>query len=74
MYFILFILVGVLGGSFMIRALKIEGSGRKSALLCFIFQLFSITGPLAFLVPGCNEVNLAGLEVPYGERLVKIKY
>ena len=55
----------------MVRALKIEESGRKSALLCFIFQLLSVTGPLAFLVPGCNEVNLAGMEVLYGERFVK---
>lgn len=55
----------------MVRALKLEDSGRKSAFLCFIIQLFTIIGPLGFLLPGCNEINLAGLEVPYGRRLVK---
>lgn len=74
MCLIFFNIVGVFAGSFIVRALKIEESGRKSAFLCLIFQLFSIIGPLALLMPGCKEINLAGLEVPYGKRLVGKKY
>ena len=64
------LVVGILGGAFLVRTFKMEESGRKSAFFCFIFQFFTLAGPLAFLVPGCNELNLAGLQVPYGARYV----
>ena len=65
-------LVGVLVGSIMTAAFKVEKSGKAAALACFIFQVFTIFGPMAFLVDGCNEVNLAGWQLPYSEKCVFI--
>ena len=54
----------------LLRVIKIENSGKKSAFICFLFHFIGIIPPLATLLPGCNEVNLAGHTVPYGERYV----
>ena len=54
----------------LLRVIKIEDSGKKSAFICFLFHFIGIIPPLATLLSGCNEVNLAGHTVPYGERYV----
>lgn len=69
-YLLCFLVVGVLAGAFLVRIFKMEDSGRRSAFFCFILQIFTIVGPLAFVVQGCDEVNLAGWRVPYGARFV----
>lgn len=62
------LILGVLGGSFLVMMFNLEDSGRRSAFICFVVQIFSVAGVFAFLIPGCNEINLAGWETPYGAR------
>ena len=60
--------VGVLLSIFLLRIVKIENSGKKAALICFVLHFGSILAPLACLLDGCDNVNLAGHNVPYGVR------
>lgn len=38
---------------------------KGAALLCLATQALSILGPLLFVVPGCNESNIAGVTKEY---------
>ncbi|XP_028402271.1 solute carrier organic anion transporter family member 4A1-like isoform X2 [Dendronephthya gigantea] len=62
------LVLGVLFSIFLLRVIKIENSGRKSALICFLLHFAGVFPPIATLLSGCDNVNLAGYSVDYGIR------
>ena len=60
---------GVLIGGLIVRRFKLKNSCKMSAKFCVIFQCISLWGGLSWLIPGCNELSLAGVSAPYFNRL-----
>ena len=63
----LYISVGPLVGGFIVSKFNLKKSLKKSAFCCIVGQILVFVVPLAYLLPGCGNVNLAGLVVDYGE-------
>ncbi|XP_028408706.1 solute carrier organic anion transporter family member 4A1-like [Dendronephthya gigantea] len=60
--------VGVLIGSFIARQFSVKSVCKKSALYTAISQIFTIAMPFAILIPGCLNVNMAGVSTVYRDR------
>jgi len=56
---------GIVLGGVVVRRFNLKKSCRLSAKYCLIFQALSVWTAAAFIIPGCDEVNLAGVVKPY---------
>ncbi|XP_068755616.1 solute carrier organic anion transporter family member 4A1-like [Montipora capricornis] len=56
---------GIVLSGFLVRRLNLKKSCKLSAKWCVIISIFSVWTALAFIIPGCDEVNLAGVVKPY---------
>ena len=65
--FILIILVGIIIGSSVLKRFALKDVCKKAALLIFILRTLGMISPLSFLIPGCNNINLAGVTTSYNE-------
>ena len=66
--FFLFVVGGIVLSGFLVRRLNLKKSCKLSAKWCVIISIFSVWTALAFIIPGCDEVNLAGVVKPYHNR------
>lgn len=62
-------LVGATGGIFLsgviVRRFNLKKSCRLSAMCCLFLQLFTVWTAATFIIPGCNQIELAGITKPY---------
>jgi len=62
-------LVGASGGIILsgviVRRFNLKKSCRLSAKYCVIFQFLTLWTLATFMIPGCDQVNLAGVVKPY---------
>jgi hypothetical protein len=58
-------LVGVIIGGYLTYRISLKTLAKGAALLCLATQALCILGPLLFVVPGCNESNIAGVTKEY---------
>ena len=56
---------GVFGGSCIVKRFKLRESCKKAAKCCVIFRFVAILTVFTWLIPGCGEINLAGVTTPY---------
>jgi len=49
----------------MVRRVKIEMAAKKAALISLIICIITSSGSFMFMVPGCQNTNLAGVITPY---------
>lgn len=56
---------GIVFGGFFVRRFNLKKSCKLSAKYCFAFALLSAWTAFAFMIPGCDKVNLAGVVTPY---------
>ena len=59
---------GIVLGGFLVRRFSLKKSCRLSAKCCLIIQLLSVWTSIAFLIPACDDINLAGVVKPYYNR------
>lgn len=52
-------------GAVILRRAKIEIAARTAAKICVIVGLITVGSSFAFLIPGCNNTNIAGIMEPY---------
>ena len=64
------ILGGVLIGSLIMRKIPVRGLAGKAALICFIMSIVGLATNFVWIIPGCNNTNMAGIQVPYSETYV----
>ena len=58
-------LVGTLGGSYIMRRIKISLASSSAAKICCLITVISTPFTLIYLTPGCRNTDMAGLVVPY---------
>jgi len=56
---------GALLGGCLVRRFKLKKSLLMAAKYCLIIKVLTSFGGLQFIMPGCNEVQLAGIVQPY---------
>lgn len=65
---------GLAGGTMLsgviVRKFNLKKSCRLSAKCCLLFYALTIWTTTCFIVPGCDQVNLAGVIKPYFNRYV----
>ena len=54
-----------MAGSFIVNRLKVHLAAKAAAKICFIVGIVTLANPLMFLLPGCKNTNLAGVNTPY---------
>ena len=57
-------------GAFIMRKIKVKISGKTGAKISTIVSLLTIFSGLIWAIPGCTDTNMAGVMVPYNDRLV----
>ena len=62
---IAFFLVGVGIGGYLTYRINLKTLAKGAAFLCLATQALCILGPLLFVIPGCNESNIAGITKEY---------
>ncbi|XP_028408691.1 solute carrier organic anion transporter family member 4A1-like [Dendronephthya gigantea] len=60
---------GVLLGSFVVRKFSVKSVCKKSALYTAVSQITTIIAPFAILIPGCLNVDMAGVSTVYTDRI-----
>ena len=55
---------------YLIRRIKLTQTLLKAAKYCLIIKTITSLGGLMFILPGCSEVQLAGITKPYWNRYV----
>ncbi|XP_028408742.1 solute carrier organic anion transporter family member 4A1-like [Dendronephthya gigantea] len=60
--------VGVLFGSFVVRQFSVKNVCKKAALFNVFLKILVIVAPFAVLIPGCTNVNMAGVSTIYSHR------
>ena len=60
--------VGILVGGYIIKRFKVKESCAKATKLCAVFSGLTLVGGAAWFVPGCGEVDLAGVTALYRNR------
>jgi len=56
---------GVLLGGYLVRRFKLKQSLLMAAKYCLLITVLTSLEGLQFILPGCNEVQLAGIVQPY---------
>ena len=59
-------------GGLLVRKFNLKKSCKLSAKYCLIFQLLASWTATAFIIPGCDELNLAGVVKPYHNRFLNL--
>ena len=59
---------GTMLSGVIVRGFNLKKSCRQSAKYCVIFQIFTLWTLASFMIPGCDQVNLAGVVKPYSNR------
>ncbi|XP_046847558.1 solute carrier organic anion transporter family member 4A1-like [Xenia sp. Carnegie-2017] len=59
------IIAGVVGGGLLTYRISLKKLVKGAAFLCLILQTVAILAPLLFVIPGCNESNIAGVTKEY---------
>ena len=62
-----FFAVGVAFGSFIVRRFPLKEACKRSALFVAVTRILGMCIALAFLVPGCRTVELAGMDKAYSK-------
>ena len=57
--------MGVAIGGILTFRVNISSLAKGAAFLCFATQALCILGPLLFVIPGCNDSNIAGVTKEY---------
>ncbi|XP_048577987.1 solute carrier organic anion transporter family member 4A1 isoform X2 [Nematostella vectensis] len=57
--------IGIMLGGILVRRFKVRESCRMAARLLVIFSVVSMVGPTAWFIPGCDQIELAGVGRPY---------
>ena len=65
--YIKLISVGIIIGSMILRRFPLKDVCKKAALVMLILRALGFLSPLSFLMPGCNNNNLAGVTTPYND-------
>ena len=68
---LIFLSAGIVFGGFFVRRFNLKKSCKLSAKYCFVFAILSAWTAFAFMIPGCDKVNLAGVVTPYHNRLLQ---
>ena len=58
-------IVGILFGAFVVRNFPIKSVCKKSASYLVVSQTLTIVTSFAILIPGCLNVNMAGVSTSY---------
>ena len=61
-------LVGTMGGSYLMRKLKVALAAKTAAKFIAIITIITAANSFIFVIPGCRNTNLAGVIVPYHNR------
>ncbi|XP_078375131.1 solute carrier organic anion transporter family member 4A1-like isoform X2 [Oculina patagonica] len=56
---------GIMLSGVIVRRFNLKKSCRHSAKFCLIFQFITLWTISSFIIPGCDQVNLAGVVKPY---------
>ena len=59
------LIVGTGIGGYLTYRLNLKTLAKGAAFLCLATQALCILGPLLFVIPGCNESNIAGVTKEY---------
>ena len=59
---------GVFLGGLVVRRFKLKETLLMAAKCCLIIKVATIFTSLIWLIPGCDEVQLAGIVKPYWDR------
>ena len=63
---------GIMLGGLLVRRFNLKKSCKLSAKYCLIFQILASWTATAFIIPGCDEINLAGVVKPYHNRFLNL--
>lgn len=58
-------IAGIVLGGFLIKRIGVKRVAKGAAFICLITQAVSLVTPLMFVIPGCNESNIAGVSASY---------
>ncbi|XP_048577938.1 solute carrier organic anion transporter family member 4A1 isoform X1 [Nematostella vectensis] len=58
---------GIIGGSLLVRRLKLKDACRGSAKMCMVLSIVGLIAIPAFYIPGCSTLEFAGVNVPYND-------
>jgi hypothetical protein len=61
-------IVGILFGAFVVRQFPIKSVCKRSAFYLVVSQTLTISMSFAILIPGCQNINMAGVSASYTER------
>ena len=61
-------IAGILFGAFVVRTFSIKSICKKSAFYLVVSQTLTIIMSFAILIPGCVNVNIAGVSTSYADR------
>lgn len=56
---------GILLGGFLVKRIGLKALAKRAAFICLIVEAVCLLTPLLFVIPGCNESNIAGVSKPY---------
>lgn len=60
--------MGVIFGAFVVRQFPIKRVCKRSAFYVVVSQTLTFIAPFAILLPGCLNVNMAGVSTTYTDR------
>lgn len=63
--------VGVFLGGLLVRRFKLKEALFKAAKWCLIIKAVTMLTSLIWLIPGCDEVQLAGIVKPYWDSTIR---